>query len=104
MLYEVKYGISIQMTQVIVNPLGCVNYDFAMGQLWIGYYNGTAFHAQLTDTHTGNRTFIVTGMSVGTYVVTQTGYAPAKVDVSADGVLTFVAEVGAGHVVDAIIA
>ena len=62
MLYEVKYGISLQMTKVVVNPLGASNFDFALGQLWIGYYNGEAFHAQLTDGHSGSRTFIVTGM------------------------------------------
>ena len=41
MLYEVKYGISLQMTRVLVNPLTGVNFDFALGSLHIGYYNHT---------------------------------------------------------------
>jgi hypothetical protein len=65
MLYEVKYGISLQMMQVLVDPIGCTNYDFKLGQLWIGYYNREAFHAQLTDAHSGSRTFVVSNMLPG---------------------------------------
>jgi hypothetical protein len=103
MIYEVKYGISIQLSKVIVNPLGCYYYDFQLGQLWIGYYNNTGFHAKLTDSHSGMRTFNVYSMQEGVYNVTQSGYAPVLVDVGADGLLAFDAEVGPGQVVDAVL-
>ena len=101
LLYEVKYGISIQMTQVIVDPLTARNFDYAMGELWIGYYNGTAFHAQLTKRHSGTRQFHVTRMQPGTYTV-KPSYANAfTVQVEDDGVLSFSASVGSGLFVDA---
>ena len=101
MIYEVKYGISIQMTRVLVNPLTATNFDFAMGQAHIGYYNGTAFHAQLPDGHSGPRNFIVSRMQPGPYTVYNVGLPPFNTTVGTDGVLSFSVRVGKGYVVDA---
>lgn len=103
LLFEVKYGISLTMQRVIVNPLSTTtpNFDYAMGQLHIGHYNGTSFFAQLTDGHSGSRAFTVTGMQAGSYTVSNTGVQPFKVAVDASGILAFDAQVGAGFAVSA---
>jgi len=103
MLYEVRYGISIQMTKVIVNPLSARSWDYVGGkELHIGYYDGVGFHARLTSGHKGERTFIVSKMSPGSYAVNVAYMQPFNVSVAGDGVLTFIAPVGEGIVVDAV--
>lgn len=97
MLYEVRYGISLTMTAVLVNPLSGTNWDYAMGQLHIGFYGGTAFYARLTAGHTGLRDFRVSRMQPGAYTVGgATGVAPFAATVGADGVLSFSVAVGEG--------
>ena len=102
MLYEVKYGISLQMTKVIVDPLAAPASGFAylMGGVFISYAP-TSFHTELTLAHSGSRAFTVTKVTPGTWTVTPTGVAPFKVAVGADGVLSFAAAVGKGLAVDA---
>jgi len=105
MLYEVRYGLSLEMTRVVVDPLSARDWDFVAGQngLHIGYHGGTAFHAALPTGHTGGRTFIVTGMVPGSYTVLSTDAGNnVTVPVASDGILRFdVAQVGPGQVVDA---
>lgn len=109
LLYEVKYGLSLQMQHVLVDPLSADDFDFAMGSgdgnIHVGYYNGgAAFHATLPAAFTGTRTFNVTGAAQGAWTVTPTGPAapPAfPATVGADGVLSFTVPVGGGLGVDA---
>jgi hypothetical protein len=108
LLYEVKYGLSLQMQHVLVDPLSADDFDFAMGSgdgaIHIGYYAGAAFHATLPAAFSGTRTFSVTGAAQGAWTVTPTGpSAPAAfpATVGADGVLTFTVPVGGGLGVDA---
>ena len=104
MLYEVKYGISLQMTRVIVDPLAAPagGFDYALGGLWIGW-SPSAFHATLPASASGNRAFNVTRVMPGSWIVTPSGGgAPVPVTVGADGVLSFSAVVGGGRFVDAV--
>ena len=101
MLYEVKYGLSLQMTRVLVNPLAApaTGFDLAIGGLLVSY-SATAFHAQLPPAHSGTRTFVVSRVRPGAWTVTPSGGAGFPVTVGADGVLTFSAAVGGGAFVD----
>lgn len=104
MLYEVKYGISLQMTKVVVNPLGApaAGLTFALGGLEINY-SSSRFHAQLPLAHSGTRDFFVHGLAPGTaWTVTPSGGAPQPATVGADGILSFTAAVGGGAFVDAV--
>jgi hypothetical protein len=103
MLYEVKYGLSLQMTRVLVNPLAAPagGFDLAIGGLSISY-SATAFHAQLPRALSGARAFIVSRMQPGSWTVTPSGGAGFPVLVDGDGVLSFVAAVGGGAFVDAV--
>lgn len=103
MLYEVKYGISLQMTKVVVDPLAApaAGFSYILGGVWIDY-SPTAFHAELTLAHTGARAFRVTKVQPGSWTVSPTGVTPFKVAVGADGVLSFSAAVGKGLAVDAV--
>lgn len=103
MLYEVKYGISLQMTKVIVNPLGApaAGLTFALGGLHVSY-SASSFHAQLPRAHSGTRAFSVHGLAPGSaWTITPSGGAPQHATVGADGVLAFTAAVGGGAYVDA---
>ena len=102
-IYEVKYGISLQMTKVIVDPLAApaAGFSYAMGELLLSY-STTSFHARLPRAHSGSRTFTVTRLAPGAWTVTPSGGAAQPATVGADGVLTFVAAVGAGAFVDAV--
>jgi hypothetical protein len=104
MLYEVKYGISLQMTRVVVDPLAAPagGFDYFLGAVWVSY-SPTSFHCELGLAHTGSRAFTVTKMAPGGYTVTATGEpAPFHVTVGADGVLSFSVAVGKGLAVDAV--
>ena len=103
MLYEVKYGISLQMTRVLVNPLAAPSsgFDYFVGALWISY-SPTAFHATLPPGHSGSRAFTVTRVQPGAWTVKPSGSDAFPVTVKADGVLSFSAAVGGGAFVDAV--
>lgn len=99
MIYEVKYGLSLTMTRVLVDPLDAPQFSFFVGGgINITYDARGSFHAELTSTHSGDRTFTVTRLAPGTYDVTQ---GVGQVVVGADGVLSFKCTVGAGLPVDA---
>lgn len=99
MIYEVKYGISLKMTSVVVDPLDAPQFSFVVGgDIAITYDARGSFHAELTATHTGERAFTITRLAPGTYTVTQ---GVGQVVVGADGVLSFKCAVGAGLPVDA---
>jgi len=100
MLYEVRYGISLQMTRVVVNPLSAKDFDFSMGFLSIGY-NATAVSAALGGGPSGSRKFEWHGVAQGAWTVTATGGSPTPASVGADGVLSFSAPVGPGVSVSA---
>lgn len=95
MLYEVRYGISLRMTKVIVNPLSATNFDFSMGFLSIGY-NSTAVSAALGGGHSGTRTFEWHGLAQGAWTVAASSGSPVPANVGGDGILTFSAPVGPG--------
>ena len=102
MLYEVKYGLSITLQQVKVNPLGAPpdGYVFAMGDLAVAWAPAS-FHATLPRAHSGTRVFTIHLLTPGAWTVTTAaGTQPATV--GADGVLTFSAAVGGGSSVDAV--
>ena len=101
MLYEVRYGISLQLTRVIVNPLSASNFDFVMGFLHIGYYNRVSVYAALGGGHSGVRAFEWHGVASGGWTVTASNGAPVGASVGADGVLRFTASVGEGMSVSA---
>jgi hypothetical protein len=106
MLYEVKYGLSLRVGSVIVDPIdgAAADFDLALGGLHIGYYAGAGFHAEFPAGFSGNRTFTVTGVAQGAWTVTPSGPgapAPFPASVGADGTLTFTAPVGPGLAVDA---
>jgi hypothetical protein len=92
---QVRYGISLQMTRVVVNPLSAKDFDFSMGFLSIGY-NATAVSAALGGGHSGSRKFEWHGVAQGAWTVTATGGPPTPASVGADGVLSFSAPVGPG--------
>jgi hypothetical protein len=100
MLYEVKYGLSLQMTKVLVNPLLAAPYDFVMGDLRVSWAP-TRFHATLPRAHAGARTFTVARLAPGAWTVTPSAGAPTPATVGDNGILTFTAAVGGGAFVDA---
>ena len=104
MLHEVRYGVSLRLTTVTVNPLSARNFDLPLGPdgAYLGYYGGTEFFAQLPQGHTGQRTFELGGMADGAYTVAPSGGRPAFEAQAAGGALSFTVEVGPGmsvHVV-----
>ena len=101
MLYEVKYGISLQMTKVVVDPLAppAGGFTYALGGVLVSW-SPTTFHCELSLAHSGARTFHVTKMESGRYTVTPAGLAPFGVTVGASGELLFSVPVGVGHAVD----
>jgi hypothetical protein len=104
MIFEVRYGISIAMTRVRVDPLSAASFVFSLGGVRIDY-SRTTFAAQLTRGHAGPRDFTVTQMSPGTYNITGGGGAPRASTVGSDGLLVFSApDVGAGAVAAALVA
>ena len=102
MLYEVRYGISLQATRVLVNPLSARDFDLPLGPSGasLGYYNGTSFFAQLPPAHTGSRTFVLGGMADGGYTITPSARAPFEAQ-AAGGSLSFTVAVGPGMSVSA---
>jgi hypothetical protein len=103
MLYEVKMGIKLTTSRVVVDPLSAPLFDYAMGQLLLSYDATGHFHAQLPAAFSGNRNFTVTHLAAGSWTVTATGASPFSVPVGTDGVLSFEAQVGGGMVVDAVL-
>ena len=96
MIFEVKYGIKLTMTRFSVDPLDAPTFTFFPGAgVVISYDARGSFHAGLTASHTGPRTFTVSRMAPGSYNVTQ---GVGTVVVGADGVLSFSYDIGAGPV------
>lgn len=95
MLFEVRYGIQLRPTRVVVNPLSAETWDFAMGALRLSY-SGAAVGAALGGMHTGSRMFEWHGLQQGAWTVAVTGAPPVQASVAQDGVLVFNAAVGEG--------
>ena len=90
LIFEVRYGITLALARVKVDPLSAAAFDFALGGVRITY-SRDAFAAQLTRGHAGARDFTVTQMTPGVYTGTGGGAAPRAATVGADGMLLFAA-------------
>ncbi len=100
MLFEVRYGIQLRPTRVVVNPLSAAQYDFAMGALRLSY-SASAVAAALGGRHAGTRAFEWHGLAPGSWTVAPSGAQPFAATVGSDGVLVFEAAVGEGIAVEA---
>jgi hypothetical protein len=102
MLFEVRYGIQLRPTRVVVNPLSAPPaWDFVAGALRLSY-SGAAVSAALGGMHAGTRTFEWHGLQQGDWTVAPpAGAPPVQASVGADGVLVFDSAVGEGLVVAA---
>jgi len=95
MLFEVRYGVQLRPTRVVVDPLSARDWDLALGALRLSY-GAASVAAALGGRHQGTRTFEWHGLQEGAWTVAATGQPPTQASVGADGVLTFVAAVGEG--------
>ena len=99
LIYEVRYGISLRLTSITVDPLSATDFDLALGGVHIGYHANATFHATLPQGASGARAFRVTRVAPGAWTVTVGGVPPQHATVGADGVLAFdVSDVAAGPV------
>jgi hypothetical protein len=96
-------SLTVQLSEVIINPLVARDWVFALGDVVLSYHGGATFHAQLPALASGTRAFTVTGMSQGLFNITQLPSGQhSQVPVGADGILRFSAAVGGASAVDAV--
>lgn len=98
MLFEVRYGIQLRPTRLVVRPLSAPQeWDLVLGGGVLSlHYSATAVAAALGGLHGGTRTFEWHGLQAGAWTVAATGAQPLPATVGQDGVLTFNAAVGEG--------